>query len=85
MNPPSEIHVRLFAQARELCGAPAVRIPAAEAPDAARLRAALIRCYPVLESLVPRSAVAVNLEYVDDARAIRSGDDVALIPPVAGG
>lgn len=31
------------------------------------------------------SAVAVNREYVDASRPLRQGDEVAFIPPVAGG
>ncbi|MCG6958184.1 MAG: molybdopterin converting factor subunit 1 [Gemmatimonadetes bacterium] len=35
--------------------------------------------------LPPDSAVAVNREYVDASRQLRQGDEVAFIPPVAGG
>jgi molybdopterin converting factor subunit 1 len=35
--------------------------------------------------LPARPAVAVNLEYADPGRPLADGDEVALIPPVAGG
>ena len=85
MNAPTEIRVRLFAQARELCGESEARLPADDVPNAGALRAALVRRYPHIASLAARSAVAVNLEYARDDRPIHPGDDVALIPPVAGG
>ena len=36
-------------------------------------------------ALPPRPLVAVNQEYADYARILARGDEVAIIPPVAGG
>ena len=35
--------------------------------------------------LPPQPLVAVNEQYADPDRVIKSGDEVAIIPPVAGG
>jgi molybdopterin converting factor small subunit len=35
--------------------------------------------------LPPRPLVAVNQGYADYSQALRAGDEVAVIPPVAGG
>ena len=37
------------------------------------------------ERLPPRPLVAVNRSYADYGQALRTGDEVAVIPPVAGG
>lgn len=77
--------VRLFGPAREAAGAGTVelRLPAgATAGDAV---AALAAAHPAIESLLPRSRVAVNLEYVDGETPLRPGDEIAILPPVGGG
>jgi molybdopterin converting factor small subunit len=38
-----------------------------------------------LAGLLKRSAVAVNRTYAADETEIAAGDDIAVIPPVAGG
>jgi len=48
------------------------------------LRAALLARYPDLSGL-NSLFVAVNLSYAEDKTALKETDDVALIPPVAGG
>jgi molybdopterin converting factor small subunit len=49
------------------------------------VRHGLIEQCAALASLAPRSLVAVNAEYADDATRLTAGDEVALIPPVSGG
>lgn len=41
--------------------------------------------YPDIAKLRGRFRVAVNQDFVDDDHVLREGDEVALIPPVAGG
>jgi molybdopterin converting factor small subunit len=41
--------------------------------------------YPKLAPWLPHVRVAVNLEYADNDSTINEGDEIALIPPVAGG
>lgn len=56
-------------------------------PDGAVVRDALnyVRALPGAERLPPAPLVAVNAEYAPLDRALAQGDEVALIPPVAGG
>ncbi|HJU75484.1 MAG TPA: MoaD/ThiS family protein [Gemmatimonadaceae bacterium] len=56
-------------------------------PDNAIVRDALeyVRALPGAQSLPPQPLVAVNAEYAPLDRPLKQGDEVALIPPVAGG
>ena len=49
------------------------------------LLAALASAHPAIERYRQALRVAVNGEYVRGDAVIRPGDEVALIPPVAGG
>ncbi len=74
-----------FAQYRDFAGADEIAV---ELPDAAtvgdlvsRLRADRTG----LSKLPAKPVVAVNMDYAPLATALRDGDEVAFIPPVAGG
>jgi molybdopterin synthase catalytic subunit/molybdopterin converting factor small subunit len=59
-----------------------------ELPEEARVRDVLlyyVRENPRLEEMVPSLAISVNREYSGLDRALREGDEVALLPPVSGG
>ena len=59
-----------------------------ELEDGARVRDAielLVARRPEIAALRGRFRVAVNEEFADDDRALADGDELALIPPVAGG
>ena len=74
---PSRVHVRLFAGLRERAGWSAREVEAATVAE----------IWPAL-GLGDEPAgllYAVNKEYADRDRALRDGDEVALIPPVSGG
>jgi molybdopterin synthase catalytic subunit len=53
--------------------------------DVAAARAAIARLHPELAALLPRVQTAVNRAMVGDAQALAEGDELAFIPPVAGG
>ena len=61
----------------------AVTLPAGS--DVAAARAAITRLHPELAALLPRVQAAVNRAMAADACALADGDELALIPPVAGG
>jgi len=44
-----------------------------------------LRAHPGADRLPPMPLVAVNQQYADAHALVRDGDEVALIPPVAGG
>jgi molybdopterin converting factor subunit 1 len=59
-----------------------------ELPDSAtveRARAALAERHPEIAALLPQVRSAVNREMVGDEHTLCDGDELALIPPVAGG
>jgi molybdopterin converting factor subunit 1 len=85
MQESSIVTVRLFAAVRETVGRSTVSLEAAGIRNAGELRSELVRLYPRVAPLLSGSALAVNLTYVDDGHPIRPGDEVAVIPPVAGG
>ena len=81
----STLTVRLFASARDLAGEGTVQLQLPAEGTVGWLRRELARTSPALGPLLERSAIAVNRTYVSDGHVLRAGDEVAVIPPVAGG
>ncbi len=79
------VRVLLFASYAELAGRESVEIPVraeATVDDVLRhLRAAV----PGAERLPPRPLVAVNLVQAGPETRVADGDEVAILPPMAGG
>jgi molybdopterin converting factor subunit 1 len=82
----AEVSVQYFAAARELCGCDRERV-ALHGPstDARGLLELLAQRHARLAPFVARMRVAVNDEIVGLDATIADGDDVAVLPPVAGG
>lgn len=78
------VKVRFFARFRELAGRTEETLELPAGSSVSDLVAHL-RASEGLGSLPDRPAVAVNLEYAEGRQRLRNGDEVALIPPVAGG
>lgn len=74
-----------FASYRDLAGAPELAVDLHAEASVTDLVAHLRRPGSPLAALPERPAVAVNMEYAPLATALREGDVVAFIPPVAGG
>ena len=77
--------VKLFGSVRESAG---VKELAVELPEGARLadlRERLARDHPVFHRLGERLAAAVNFEVSPPETRLAEGDEVAFLPPVAGG
>ena len=79
------LRVLLFAAVREAVGASELAIPVPEPATAGAVLDALCARAPSLRAYVPSLRVAVNGSYVALDEAVRAGDEVAVIPPVAGG
>jgi molybdopterin synthase catalytic subunit/molybdopterin converting factor small subunit len=79
------IRVRFFARYAELVGrseaAVAVALPATVGDVVRRVRAEL----PGAEQIPERPLAAVNLRHARLDAGVRDGDEVALLPPIAGG
>lgn len=82
----AHVHVRYFAAARELCGTEAETLPLPAAPVAlSALREVLAAAHPRLAPHLPRMRLAVNGDFAGDDDDVRAGDEVVVMPPVAGG
>ena len=79
------VKVRFFAAYREILGQRETEV---ELPKGARislLLANLIKDFPALSEVAAMSRFVVNQEFVSPDTVLEEGDEVAFIPPVAGG
>jgi molybdopterin converting factor small subunit len=79
-----EVRVLLFASYAEALGASSVAITLREGSTVTDLLAK-VREMALGHALPPAPLIAINQEYAAPGDVIRTGDEVALIPPVAGG
>jgi len=80
----STVTVQLFASYAELLGAPAVELPLTPGTTVRDL-IYRIRSLPGASSLPNAPRVAVNRSFAASDQLIQANDEIALIPPVAGG
>jgi len=81
----STVRLLAFAGARDVLGAGEMAFPLEEPCTAEALLHQVCRQFPALEPYRRSLRVAVNGAYARSDEEVRSGDEVALIPPVAGG
>lgn len=79
------VQILFFAAYRELAGTPALALTLPEGSTVAGAVEALRARGGGLARLPEDPAVAVNRTYVPSSTLLRDGDEVALLPPVAGG
>jgi molybdopterin synthase catalytic subunit len=79
------LKVRYFAAARERAGCSDESVALPTPATVAALLRALAAKHAALEAVLPHLRVAVNQEFADATAALNDGDEIALIPPVAGG
>lgn len=79
------VHVQLFARARDLAGASSVEVDIGTEPTVAALREALIASQPALAAIAGSLHVAVNGDYAADTVSIPPRAEIACFPPVSGG
>lgn len=79
------IRFLLFALYRDMAGASELELDVRDGSDAAGAVAELRARSDRLATLPERPVVAVNREYASLDAMLRDGDEVALLPPVAGG
>lgn len=84
MSAPLPITALLFASYAEMLGASSIEVCLSRGATVADLVATL-RARPGAELLPPRPMVAVNHKYAPYEQVLHPGDEVAVIPPVAGG
>lgn len=79
-----EVRVLLFASYAEAFGVPSVAVKLREGATVKELLAK-VKEMAVGHALPPAPLIALNQDYAAPGDVIHSGDEVALIPPVAGG
>ncbi len=79
-----QLQVLLFASYADAFGAPEIVLDLPEGATVGDLVTA-VRARAPHVALPPRPLVAINQAYAAAAVLLRQGDEVALIPPVAGG
>ncbi len=82
-----KITVLYFAAVKERLGVPSESIEFAEEDElsAAALWTRLCARHPALEPMRRYLRLSVNMEMADDATRVRDGDEIGVIPPIAGG
>lgn len=80
-----KVQVLYFAVLRERVRLDEEQLDVAEGLSVEDLLAALAHRHPALVGLLPHLSVAVNRKVVPRATRLRADDEVALLPPVAGG
>ena len=80
----STVTVQLFASYADILGAPTVEVPLTPGTTVQDLVQRL-RSLPGASALPPAPRVAVNRAFATAEQLIAPSDEVALIPPVAGG
>jgi molybdopterin synthase sulfur carrier subunit len=78
------VDVLLFAALKDELG-PQVSVEVDEPATVASLRCALEAAYPAIARFGGKAKAAVNETWARETDAVKTGDSVALLPPVAGG
>jgi molybdopterin converting factor subunit 1 len=79
------VRMLVFAGARDVLGAGEVELPLPAPCTADELLTIVCSRYPALAPYRTSLRVAVNGHYATSEDRVADGDEVALIPPVAGG
>jgi molybdopterin synthase catalytic subunit len=80
-----KVEVLYFAVLRERTRLDQETVELPAGASVADARAAIAARHPSVAALLPLAQIAVNRAVAPDARALADGDEVALLPPVAGG
>jgi molybdopterin converting factor subunit 1 len=81
------VHVKLFAQLRDMAGTGDVDLDVATASGAtvAAVWQALVGAHAALAPFESSVSCAVNATYARKHTRVNAGDEVAFLPPVSGG
>ncbi len=82
---PIKITLKLFGSLREAVGKSTLDVELAQGATVADLRSWLAERNPLVTELGDRLAASINLEIAAAAEVLEDGDEVAFLPPVAGG
>lgn len=79
------VRVLYFAGARDLASRRVETVTLREGASVEDLAAEVVKAHPSLGKLKDSLRFSVNLEVVDGESKLRDGDEVGVLPPVAGG
>jgi molybdopterin synthase sulfur carrier subunit len=79
-----EVKILAFGIARDILGGSAISVSTTTEPTVGQLLELLNERYPAFRELTSL-AIAVNADYAEVDQQIKAGDEVVIIPPVAGG
>jgi molybdopterin converting factor subunit 1 len=79
------VKVRYFASARGLAQRDSETVSISKGSTVGALVEEIAKLHPRLGSLGRSTRYSVNLEVVDGGETLRDGDEVGVLPPVAGG
>lgn len=79
------VEILYFAVLRERVGRERETLELPDGADVAAARAAVAARHTAIASLLPQVQTAVNRTIARDATPLADGDEIALLPPVAGG
>jgi molybdopterin converting factor subunit 1 len=81
----STYQVLLFGALKDAAQGSSISVKAAEELSVQQLLDEIAAQFPALARYLPHVRVAVNCEYSSLETTVNAGDEIALIPPVAGG
>ena len=79
-----QIIVKYFGTFQEAAGTKESRMDVAPGTSAEAAYRELLKTFPA-KARLPKILFAVNQEFVKGGQVLRPGDELALIPPIAGG
>jgi molybdopterin converting factor subunit 1 len=83
--PPMKVRLLFFAVLRDIAGVDARELVLAEGTTARDVWQSLRSEFAKLADYVQPPMIAVNETYAEPETVLREGDELAFIPPVAGG
>jgi molybdopterin synthase catalytic subunit len=79
------VQARFFAAHRERIGTSNLAVELPDGATVGELVERIAQQFPELRPLLGASRFAVNREYAPSTSVLQNGDEVAFVPPVAGG
>lgn len=79
------VKVLYFASAQGLANLKSEDVRLDEGSTVSDVEAAVLRLHPALKSIASTIRYSVNFDLSDESAMLHDGDEVAVLPPVAGG
>ena len=80
-----KVRVQFYAQLRDLARAQGAHVDLVDGAAVSNLLAQLYQRFPALRAQDKNILVGAGVEFVDRNYKLKSGDEIAIMPPVQGG